>query len=102
MLIRRPPNIPASEITPEASYVSRREFLKAAGIGAAAIGGFTPPLRPRDDDKLTPYDDITGYNNFYEFGSGKDDPARHATRFKTRPWKVEVAGEVKRPAVYDL
>ena len=45
---------------------------------------------------------MTGYNNYYEFGTGKDDPARNAGRLKTRPWKVEVTGEVKRPAVYDL
>jgi len=45
---------------------------------------------------------VTGYNNYYEFGTGKDDPARNAARFRTRPWKVEVGGEVTRPAVYDL
>ncbi len=45
---------------------------------------------------------MTGYNNYYEFGTGKDDPARNVTRSTSRPWKVEVAGEVKRPAVYDF
>jgi sulfoxide reductase catalytic subunit YedY len=106
MLITRPPDIPASEITDESLYWNRREFLKAAGIGVAAVGGILPaPFGgrfARDDDKLTPYEDITGYNNYYEFGTGKDDPARNAGQLRTRPWKVEVAGEVKRPATYDL
>jgi methionine sulfoxide reductase catalytic subunit len=109
MLIRRPPDIPTAEITDEAVYTTRREFLAAAGLGLAAAGGLLPASRPShgpafrgDDDKLTPYDDVTGYNNFYEFGTDKDDPARNATAFRTRPWKVEIAGEVARPAVYDL
>jgi sulfoxide reductase catalytic subunit YedY len=109
MLIRRPPDIPTAEITDEAAYATRREFLAAVGLGLAAAGGLLPAPRRRpgpafrgDDDKLTPYKDVTGYNNFYEFGTDKDDPARNATAFRTRPWKVEVAGEVTRPAVYDL
>ena len=105
MLIRRPPDIPVSEITDEAQFWNRREFLQAAGFGVAAAGGLVPPGIARltgDDEKLTPYKDVTGYNNYYEFGTDKDDPARHAGGLKTRPWKVEVAGEVKRPAVYDL
>jgi sulfoxide reductase catalytic subunit YedY len=105
MLIRRSPDIPTSEITDESAYWGRREFLKAAGIGMAAAGGLVPgqasPFRSGDEE-LTPYEDITGYNNYYEFGSGKDDPARNAGRLKTRPWKIEIAGEVKRPAIYDL
>ncbi len=106
MLIRRPPEIPVSEITDESLYWSRREFLKAAGFGAAAMGGLLP-LSGRlpgtsDDEKLTPYEDVTGYNNYYEFGTDKGDPKQNATHFRTRPWKVEVVGEVKRPAVYDL
>ena len=83
MLINRPPDIPTSEITDESIYTTRREFLLAAGFGAAAVGGLLPFSRAalpwgrgRDDDKLTPYDDIAGYNNFYEFGTDKDDPAR--------------------------
>ena len=102
MLIRRPPDIPASEITPEPLYLGRREFLKAAGIGVAAAGGLVPPLWLRRQEELTPYKDVTGYNNYYEFGSGKDDPARHAPRLRVKPWKMEVAGEVKGPAVYDI
>jgi methionine sulfoxide reductase catalytic subunit len=112
MLIRRPPDIPSSEITDEALYWNRREFLQAAGLGVAAVGGLLPRSdRPANgdwglatarDDKLTPYDDITGYNNYYEFGTDKGDPKANATHFRTRPWKIEVAGEVRRPATYDL
>jgi sulfoxide reductase catalytic subunit YedY len=106
MLIRRPPEIPISEITDESLFWNRRDFLKAAGLGAAVVGGLLPPgrllSRPSSDEKLTPFEDVTGYNNYYEFGTGKDDPAANAGRLHTRPWKVEVAGEVKRPAMYDL
>ena len=106
MLIRRPPDLPASEITDEALFWNRRAFLKTAGLGAAAVGGLLPSrlLLPRgaDEDKQTPWEDVTGYNNYYEFGTGKDDPARHAGSLRTKPWKVDIAGEVKRPAVYDL
>jgi sulfoxide reductase catalytic subunit YedY len=105
MLIRRPPDIPASEITEESLYWNRREFLQAAGIAAAGVGGLLPSglgRLSRDDEKLTPYEDVTGYNNFYEFGTDKGDPRANATRFRTKPWKVEVAGEIKRPASYDL
>jgi len=109
MLITRSPEIPSSEITDETVYASRREFLKTAGFGLAAASSILPlsglglgrAFGP-DDDKLTPYEDVTGYNNYYEFGTDKEDPARNATRFRSRPWKVEIAGEVSRPAVYDL
>ena len=108
MLIQRPPDIPASEITDERLFWNRREFLKLAGVGMAAMG--SARLLPRgsvlwsrsDDDKLTPYEDITGYNNYYEFGTDKGDPKANAGQLRTQPWKVEVAGEVKRPATYDL
>jgi methionine sulfoxide reductase catalytic subunit len=109
MLIIRPPDIPTSEITDEAVYATRREFLKAAGLGAAALGGLVPRGRVGfgralggGDDKLTPYEDVAGYNNYYEFGTDKEDPARNATGLRTRPWTVEIAGEVARPATYDL
>jgi methionine sulfoxide reductase catalytic subunit len=54
------------------------------------------------EDALTSYEDITRYNNFYEFGTGKEDPARNAKNFRTRPWSVAIEGHVARPAVYDL
>jgi sulfoxide reductase catalytic subunit YedY len=106
MLIRRPADIPTRDITDESLFWNRRAFLQAAGFGAAAISGLIPfgHRRPfgSDEDKLTPYEDVTGYNNFYEFGTDKGDPKQNATNFKTRPWSVEVVGEVKKPATYDF
>ena len=116
MLIRRAPDISSSEITPESQYLRRREFIAAAGLAAAGLAlpavarGLVLPARvgptvrggADDDDKLTPYRDVTTYNNYYEFGTGKDDPARNARAFQPRPWTVEIAGEVARPARYDL
>ena len=76
--------------------------------GSAASAARSPQernwegVRSELDEVLTPYADVTGYNNFYEFGTGKEDPARNAHTLVTRPWTVEVAGEVARPGVYDL
>ena len=106
MLIRRAANIPASEITDERLYWSRRDFMKTAGAGALAVAlpfdRLLATHAPARNDKLTPWEDITGYNNFYEFGTGKSDPAKHAGSLRTRPWKVKVDGEVAKPAEYDL
>jgi sulfoxide reductase catalytic subunit YedY len=107
----RPPEIPSAEITPEALYLRRREFLAGAGAVAWAALPLPPGLATsvsqlagagRGGDEPTPYEDVTGYNNFYEFGTGKEDPKRNAHTLRPRPWKVEVAGEVKRPAAWDL
>ncbi|HEX5003849.1 MAG TPA: protein-methionine-sulfoxide reductase catalytic subunit MsrP [Gemmatimonadales bacterium] len=99
MLIRTGGEIPASDITPPDTYLSRRSFMAAAG--ALALSAALPPrlgasLRT-DDDKLTPYDDVVGYNNYYEFGTDKSSPARLAGGLKTSPWTIEIVGEVKRP-----
>jgi methionine sulfoxide reductase catalytic subunit len=113
MLIRRPAEIPASEITDESLYLRRRDFLRAAGLlGAAAATGLIPgclqaadtaaDTAAGDEDELTPYDAVTTYNNFYEFGTGKADPAQRAGSLRTRPWSIAVEGLVQRPAVYDL
>ena len=108
MLINRPPDIRSSEITEQALYTTRREFLKAAGVGLAGVGGLLPlgglglGRVIGDEDKLTPWEDVTGYNNYYEFGTDKEDPARNAGQLRTKPWQVEIAGEVERPATYDL
>ncbi len=108
MLIR-PPDLSASEITDESLYLSRREWLAAFGLGLAGTALAPAAARavwtshPRsDDDKLTPYDDVTKYNNFYEFGTGKDEPSENAKGFRTRPWKVEIAGEVKHAGTVDF
>jgi sulfoxide reductase catalytic subunit YedY len=113
MLIRRAPDLRWSDVTDERLYLRRREFLHAAGLvvgGTAAglLGAADPahasqsgPVLPNvvkssfsTDESQTPYKDITTYNNFYEFGIDKGDPARHAGRLKTSPWTVTVEGEV--------
>jgi sulfoxide reductase catalytic subunit YedY len=115
MLIRKPADIPSSEITDERLYLTRRAFFGAAGaMGLVAATGSVSSLlacTTRDeeagatagaDDELTPYEDVTTYNNFYEFGTGKGDPAVNARGFVTRPWSVAVAGLVRKPGTYAL
>jgi len=115
MLIRRAPDIKSSEITPRQLYVNRRAFI----LGAAALVLSPPRLAAADspagqrlqakrsekyvlEDPLTSFENITTYNNFYEFGPNKDDPARLAHTLKPRPWTVEVSGHVARPKTYDV
>ena len=114
MIIKKPDDISSSEITPEHVYVNRREFLRTAGlIGVAGAAASTAALvgrsgqdetrqGPQGRDELTPYEDVTTYNNFYEFGTDKSDPAENAKSFKTKPWSVRVEGLVSKPATYDL
>jgi methionine sulfoxide reductase catalytic subunit len=121
MLIRNAPDIPGSEITPEHLYQNRRAFIAAGivGAGAAALlatrvltrggvgaggGGGAATWTESDGaldgqpaDKVNSYEDITTYNNFYEFGTDKEDPAAQAGRLRTRPWTVQVGGLVKKP-----
>src|SRR5690625_4693815 len=104
--------VPASShITPESVYRQRRHFMQA-GLGAAVLGSGaaglastvraaqnegelpgTPAPQYSVNEKLTSWRDITTYNNFYEFGTGKEDPARFASRMKVRPWTLRVDGE---------
>jgi sulfoxide reductase catalytic subunit YedY len=122
MLIKSVSEIKSSEITPKALYLDRRRFLQTAATGAltAAATGLVPAwCRPvsaqqrekfaavqksalSTDEPLTPYDDITNYNNFYEFDTNKYAPAKVAKDFRTKPWSVVVEGEVDKPAVYQL
>jgi sulfoxide reductase catalytic subunit YedY len=105
MLIRRAPDIRSSEITSQPLYQGRREWLKAAGVMAAGLtlpGRRGPGLIRRDDDKLTPYETVTTYNNYYEFGTGKDEPAQNAGALRLKPWAIAVDGDVKRPGTYPL
>ena len=114
MPIRTRPDIRSSEITDENVYLDRRTFLGVAGgFGAAVAAGGLASIAVRDasaaerggrgaQEKLTPYEDVTTYNNFYEFGTGKDDPHRNARDFRTTPWTVRVDGLVKKPADYQL
>ncbi len=123
MLIQKPSEILSSAITPKEQYVNRRRFLRGAvGVGVAALGAerlarivapgrevfagtklqtVKSPLTTTDED-LTPYEYVTGYNNFYEFGVSKDDPARNAGALPTRPWTVRVEGLVKQPKTFDI
>lgn len=132
MLIKTHTDIPASEITPEAVYRSRRAFMRGAvGVAALGLGAMAAPqllaapqhrvegeargpdwLRDQiaaaqadtqsSGETLTPFKHVTHYNNFYEFGQDKTDPAAHAGKMVTDPWSVEIAGEVAKPGVYQL
>ena len=115
MLIKRGNDIPTSEITDESAYLNRRKFIEGiCGAGTLALGttgpwwaknfgaAFAPGSHDGVDDKLTPYEDVTGYNNFYEFGTDKRDPAKNAHTLRPRPWTVAVEGEVHKPKVFDI
>ena len=110
------PVIPSSEITPESLWLRRRDFMKVAAAGAI-VGGLPSPAAgatvPVDfrrgscdgcatDEAATPFDDVTSYNNFYEFGTDKDDPAKHAHALTTDPWSIEVTGHVNKPGKLNL
>ncbi len=126
MLIKRSPNgidLPySSEITPQAVYEERRQFIARMGAGAVAGGALwamanrealaqapaaqklAARLNPAYSalDKPTPFKDASTYNNFYEFGLDKSDPARTAHTLRTRPWTVSIEGEVKKPMTLDI
>jgi sulfoxide reductase catalytic subunit YedY len=124
MLIKRPADIPSSEITDRKVYVNRREFLRAATgtvavAAAGAVGGeailHAQPAAPHGaklanvkassfstPEKPNSWEHITTYNNYYEFGTAKDEPAFNAHRLKPSPWSVAIEGEVAKPAVYHL
>jgi sulfoxide reductase catalytic subunit YedY len=115
MLIQHAADIASSEITSEKLYQNRREFIRSASailglaVAAPSVCTCAPPSAkekapgPYDTtEKLTPYVDITSYNNFYEFGTEKDDPAKNSKNFRPAPWTVNVEGMVKKTAKYDL
>ncbi len=124
MLIKKPGDIPYSEVTPKSVYMNRRNFLAgvaaatgAATLGARSVSDWLEPARVfADETKLGPlvkspfstsemqtsYKDVTHYNNYYEFGTDKGDPAANATKFVTSPWSVSVEGEVNKPRKFDL
>src|SRR6202041_167207 len=116
-------NIPSSEITPKEKWLNRRSFLTAAAAtGALALGSdrlgqiLAPPGSVHAAEKLqtvksplsttgeelTSLQDITHYNNFYEFGVQKDEPAKNAGGLPTRPWTIKVDGKVKTPKTFDI
>ena len=120
-------NIPSSSITPREVATGRRRFLQASGVGLTGLSGAALGVLPSGaafaaespgtgleklaatrnmryvvTDKPTSIKDVTTYNNFYEFGTDKSDPARRAGTLKPRPWQVAIEGEVRQPKVYDL
>jgi sulfoxide reductase catalytic subunit YedY len=116
MIIRRPPDIPSSEITSEALYLNRRRFLRDAGLATAALAlGAPTALAACTGDAVeesagevvggrqerpNSYEEITSYNNFYEFGTGKEDPKAHSGGFRPKPWSVKVDGLCNKPGDY--
>lgn len=102
MLINRPPDIKSSEITDEKLYWSRREWLAAVGLGVAGSLALPDWLRAEQQLKPDPWEVITGYNNFYEFGTGKDDPKANAHTLRPKPWSITVEGDVKKPGTYSF
>lgn len=123
MLIKKAADVRSSEITPKSLYLNRRKFLaSAAGAGAAAAIGLRlrETIAPSSDvlagnkidgvkksplstsETITPYKDVTHYNNYYEFSTNKDEPAELAKNFRTRPWKVKIDGEVAKKQELDV
>ncbi len=105
MLIRRPDDIPGSEITPERVFQQRRDFVRnlSLGAGAAMLTAALPAAASlTEDDPLTPEKIVTGYNNFYEFGTDKTDPARYAHTMTTDPWEVRVSGRAAKTGSFAL
>src|SRR4030095_16018874 len=124
MLIKRPADIKSAEITPRQIYLNRRQFITSASAAVVTTGAALAGLdilRPSArayageklanvkkssysiDEKQNSFKDITSYNNFYELGVDKGDPAENAKYFTpTRPWTVSVEGEVKKPKTFDI
>ena len=123
MLIKKPADVLSSEITQKEAYLSRRKFMTGAAVaGASVLAGrklldVASPVESvhagtklngvvkgpfNTDEKLTPYKDVTNYNNFYEFSTDKYEPAALAKDFRTRPWQVKVEGLVQKPRTYDI
>jgi len=107
MIIRKSSDVRYSDVTPKQDYLNRRRFLAAATAAFAGFSWAEPKLNAvkssfSTDEKLTPLQIITGYNNYYEFGTSKDDPAKNATNFKTSPWSLSVEGAVAKPIKLDL
>jgi sulfoxide reductase catalytic subunit YedY len=122
MLIRKPSDLTYADVTPKSLYLNRRKFLQGIGIaGTVAVAGqnLLQMVWPshhvyagtkldfvkgpfNTDEKITPYNDVTHYNNFYEFGTDKGDPAKNSQGFQTSPWSVSVEGEVAKPRKFTM
>ena len=103
-----------SEITPYATYLNRRKFIKST-MATSIAATFSSQVSAKHEDekktyneqlnkgdKLNKYEEITNYNNFYEFGMGKEDPARYSQDFNPRPWSLTIEGLIKKPQIIDL
>ncbi len=112
MIIRKPADLRYSDVTPKDVYLNRRRFL---AVGSAALGALAIPFGASagtkltgvksplsTDETVTPLDGVTHYNNYYEFGTAKDQPAEMAKNFRTTPWTVTIDGEVGKPKTLDL
>lgn len=113
MLLKKAAAIKSSEITDEAHYLRRREFIQlATGAVLGALAADTaeaqtplPNITKRmvtTDEKVNSFQEITSYNNYYEFGTGKSDPQRYAGKLTTSPWTVKIDGACAKPADYHL
>lgn len=119
IIINNKSDILSSEITDQKIYEGRREFIKKVGLGGAALLAGSNmslaqakaestkyPNLPKSPfsttEKLTSFSDISSYNNFYEFGTGKYDPAKRAKSFNPDPWSIAIEGEIEKPGVYNL
>jgi len=111
--------INSSEITSYNNYINRRKFIKSATLAGSAmmvasVNGANIPETPQGklsdisssiystDEKTNSIVDVTTYNNFYEFGTNKDDPYKNSKNFKTRPWSIEVSGHAEKTGVFNL
>ena len=123
MSIRKDGDLTYADVTPKSVYLNRRQILRAMGIAGATVLGSKlfsriafPPAAVEAGAKLNvtvkspfsttetqnSFEDVTHYNNFYEFGTAKSDPSHNAQKFRTSPWTVSVEGEVKKPAKYSM
>jgi len=117
MLIKKTSDIRPSEITSKANYLNRRTFIRAGSIAGASIlaGPAAAAVVPDEsraklpgavdsefstDETPNSYEDVTGYNNFYEFGTGKEDPARYSKEFDARPWSITVDGHAEKTGTF--
>ncbi|HLV88516.1 MAG TPA: protein-methionine-sulfoxide reductase catalytic subunit MsrP [Candidatus Sulfotelmatobacter sp.] len=123
MIIKTAPDVRSSEVTPQSLYLSRRKFLAEVAVAGAAVAtglglrGFVSPSQTvlagnkidgvrksafSTTETITPYKDVTTYNNYYEFSTDKDGPSELAKNFRSRPWNVKIEGQVEKKQVLDL